>query len=147
MNVSLDQMYDELDYQTLIYTPWEENSHIHGYVTVIRYKDGKYEVDVPECRYQCDETYWNARRKMEESTTPITLDVLRSEPWSKEHRTPVALPEQYRGKQYHLGGHSSLSALLDKLASHDVPVDERVLIALELEEQFPLRLTPLSEKD
>lgn len=37
--------------------------------------------------------------------------------------------------------------LLDKLASHDVPVDERVLIALELEEQFPLRLTPLSEKD
>lgn len=109
--------------------------------------NGKYEVDVPECRYQCDETYWNARRKMEESNTPITLDVLRSEPWSKEHRTPVALPEQYRGKQYHLGGHSSLSILLDKLASHDVPVDERVLIALELEEQFPLRLTPLSEKD
>ncbi len=29
----------------------------------------------------------------------------------------------------------------------DVPVDERVLIALELEEQFPLRLTPLFEKD
>lgn len=53
--------------------------------------NGKYEVDVPECRYQCDETYWNARRKMEESNTPITLDVLRSEPWSKEHRTPVAL--------------------------------------------------------
>lgn len=147
LNVSLDQMYDELDYQTLIYTPWEEDSHIYGYVTVIRYKDGKYEVDVPECRYQCDEMYWNARRKMEESNTPITLDVLRSEPWSKEHRTPVALPEQYRGKQYHLGGHSSLSALLDKLASHDVPVDERVLIALELEEQFPLRLTPLSDKD
>ena len=83
---------------------------------------------------------------MEESNTPITLDVLRSEPWSKEHRTPVALPEQYRGKQYHLGDPYSLS-LLDKLASHDVPVDERVLIALELEEQFPLRLTPLSEKD
>lgn len=71
--------------------------------------NGKYEVDVPECRYQCDETYWNARRKMEESNTPLTLDVLRSEPWSKEHRTPVALPEQYRGKQHHLGGHSSLS--------------------------------------
>ena len=147
LNVSLDQMYDELDYQTLIYTPWEEDSHIHGYVTVIRYKDGKYEVDVPECRYQCDETYWNARRKMEESNAPITLDVLRSEPWSKEHRTPVALPEQYRGKQYRLGDPYSLSALLDKLASHDVPVDERVLIALELEEQFPLRLTPLFEKD
>ena len=64
LNVSLDQMYDELDYQTLIYTPWEEDSHIYGYVTVIRYKDGKYEVDVPECRYQCDETYWTARRKM-----------------------------------------------------------------------------------
>lgn len=42
--------------------------------------NGRYEVDVPECRYQCDETYWNARRKMEESNTPLTLDVLRSEP-------------------------------------------------------------------
>lgn len=59
----------------------------------------------------------------------------------------MALPEQYRGKQHHLGDPYSLSALLDKLASHDVPVDERVLITLELEEQFPLRLAPLFEKD
>lgn len=109
--------------------------------------NGKYEVDVPECRYQCDATYWNARRKMEESNTPLTLDVLRSEPWNKEHRTPVALPEQYRGKQYRLGDPYSLSALLDKLSAHDVPVDERVLIALKLEKQFPLQLTPLSDKD
>ena len=73
--------------------------------------------------------------------------------WEKEScdsspRLKAGAPSrQNGGKQYHLGGHSSLSTLLDKLASHDVPVDERVLIALELEEQFPLQLTPLSEKD
>lgn len=108
--------------------------------------NGKYEVDVPECRYQCDETYWNARRKMEESNTPLTLgSAERTVEQGASHSRGIAGTVSWQTAS---SGRSFQPVnLLDKLASHDVPVDERVLIALELEEQFPLRLTPLSEKD
>lgn len=145
LNVSLDQIYDDLDYPTLVYTPWNEDSHIHGYTTVVRHKNGEYEASVADCKYRCDETYWNARRKMEMDNTPLTLDTLRSEPWNTKHRTPVPLPEQYRGKQYHLSDAHSLLALLDKLSSQDVPVDDKVLIALRLEQEHPLNLTDSEE--
>ena len=146
LNVKLDQMYDDSYHLPPIYVPWDEDSIINGYVNVDRHGD-EWEVTVPEFQYLCDDTYWNARHEMEEQGVPVSVETYRTEAWSSDHRKPMPLPKRYRNQRYQLSDIHSTLAKLNELAANGVPVDEKVTVALTLEEESPLRLAPLSEMD
>lgn len=144
LNVKLDQMYDDANHLPPVYVPWDEDTIVKGYAHVDRHGE-EWEVTVPEYEYLCDDTYWNARREMDEQNVPISVETYRTEAWSPDHRTPVPLPKKYRNQRYQLSDIHSTLAKLNELAANSIPVDEKVMVALTLEEEFPLKLTPTSE--